>query len=85
LPANRVGFLSHDVRVVHHVLAHSAAPIRLRFCAHGINCDRAEMILGLVLLDIVSSERCARLTAVSLSNPSAVPARTTQAADAGAP
>ena len=53
MPANRVGFLSHDVRVVHHVLAHFAAPIRLRFCAHGINGDRAEMVLGLVLLDIV--------------------------------
>ena len=53
MPANCVGFLSHDVRVVHHVLAHSAAPIRLRFCAHGADGDRAEMVLGLVLLDIV--------------------------------
>jgi len=26
-------FLSHDVRLVHHVLADSTAPIRLRFCA----------------------------------------------------
>ena len=52
LPANRVGFLSYDISVVRHVFAHPAAPVRLRFCAHGPDGDRAEMVLLLVLLDI---------------------------------
>jgi hypothetical protein len=51
LPANGVGLRSHDVRTVHHVLAHAPAPIRLWFCAHGADGDRVEMVLGLVLLD----------------------------------
>ena len=53
MPTNRIRFVCHNVRAVHHVLAHSAAPIRLRLCAHGTDADRAEVVLGLVLLDIV--------------------------------
>ena len=53
MPTNRVGFFSYDVGVVHHVFAYPTAPIRLRFCAHGADGDRAEMVLGFVLFDIV--------------------------------
>jgi hypothetical protein len=42
------------------------------------------MILGHVLLDMVVKRTLRTTPAVSLSNPSAVPAGTTQAADAGA-
>ena len=53
MPTDRMRFLIHDIGMVHHVLAYSAAPIRLRLCAHGFDRDFAEMVVGLVLLNIL--------------------------------
>jgi hypothetical protein len=53
LPTNGVGVRSYDVRLIHHVLADPTSPIRLRLCAHGADSDRAEIVLGVILIDIV--------------------------------
>ena len=52
LPAHRVGFRSHDVRLVHHVLAHARAPIGLRRRAHGAEGYGTDLVFRLVLLDV---------------------------------
>ena len=93
VPANGVGARVHYVWLVNaavdaeteHVRADAAAPIRLRRGAHGVHGDGTESLFRLVLLDVIASASCARLTAVSLSNPSAVPDRPTHPACAGAP
>ena len=43
----------HDVRVIHHGLAHPTAPIRLRLCPHSADSGRTKVVLGFVLLDII--------------------------------
>ena len=86
LPANGVGVRVHDVGPVHHVFAHATAPIRLRLCAAWrLTVTELSFFCPLVFVDVSDSASCARLTAVSLSKPSAVPDSPTQPAHAGAP